>query len=144
MADVTIEKLKNEGWVPSSNVFGPCLVTPQNLREKWIKGLAKAIIDWRITSNQSRTFSLMDTLAIAVSDNANLIAGSIRAKLSEEDSKKADPIIDESLKNVNTYITLQAGGFVQTKGEIADALEQAEQKLIDLMTAFKYENQLSL
>ncbi len=143
MSDSTIEKLKSEGWVESNNVFGPCLVAPKELRDKWIKGLAKAIVDWRITSNQSRTFSLMDTLAIAISDNANLIAGSIRAKLSEEDSKKADPIIDESLKNVNTYITLQAGGFVQTKGETADALEQAEQKLIDLMMAFNYENQLS-
>lgn len=143
MSDSTIEKLKSEGWIESKNVFGPCLVAPGNLREQWLKGLAKAIVDWRITSNQSRTFSLMDTLAIAISDNANLIAGSIRAKLSEEDSKKADPIIDESLKNVNTYITLQAGGFVQTKGETADALEQAEQKLIDLMMAYNYENQLS-
>lgn len=143
MSDSTIEKLKSEGWIESKNVFGPCLVAPGNLREQWIKGLAKAIIDWRITSNQSRTFSLMDTLAIAISDNANLIAGSIRAKLSEEDSKKADPIIDESLKNVNTYITLQAGGFVQTKGETSDALEQAEQKLIDLMMAFDYEKQLN-
>jgi len=34
------------------------------------------------------------------SDNANLIAGSIRAKLSEKDSKKADQIIDENLKGV--------------------------------------------
>jgi 3-dehydroquinate dehydratase len=84
----------------------------------------------------------MDTLAIAINDNANIISGSIRAKLSEEDSKKADPIIDESLKNVDTYITLQAGGFVHTKGETADALESAEQKLIELMTAFDYENQL--
>lgn len=142
MADSTIEKLKAEGWIESANVFGPCLVAPKALRESWMKGLAKAIIDWRITSNQSRTFSLMDTLAIAVSDNANLIAGSIRAKLSEEDSKKADPIIDESLKGVDTFITLQAGGFIHTKGETADALEKAEQKLIDLMTAFDYENQL--
>ena len=142
MADTTIEKLKNEGWIPSNNVFGPCLVAPKSLREKWIKGLAKAIIDWRITSNQSRTFSLMDTLAIAVSDNANLISGSIRAKLTEEDSNKAQPIVDESLKNVDTFITLQAGGFIQTKGETANALEMAEQKLIDLMTAFEYEDQL--
>lgn len=142
MSDSTIEKLRSEGWIESSNVFGPCLVAPKELRDKWIKGLAKAMIDWRITSNQSRTFSLMDTLAIAISDNANLISGSIRAKLSEEDSKKADPIIDESLKNVDTFITLQAGGFIQTKGETADALEKAEQKLIDLLTAFDYENQL--
>lgn len=142
MSDETIEKLKSEGWVESKNVFGDCLVAPKELREKWAKALAKAIVNWKITSNQSRTFSLMDTLAISISDNANLIAGSIRAKLSEEDSKKADPIIDESLKNVETYITLQAGGYVQTKGESADALERAEQSLVDKMLAFDYENQL--
>ena len=141
MSDSTIEKLKNEGWIESTNVFGYCLVTPKKLREKWIKGLAKAIIDWRITSNQSRTFSLMDTLAISISDNANLIAGSIRAKLSEEDSKKADPIIDENLKGIDTFITLQAGAFIQTKGEVADALEKAEKRIIELLTAYEYENQ---
>lgn len=141
MSESTIEKLKNEGWIESSNVFGPCLTVHKELRESWIKGLAKAIIDWRITSNQSRTFSLMDTLAISISDNANTIAGSIRAKLSEDDSKKADPIIDENLKGVETFITLQAGAFVHTKGEKVDALENAEQHLIDLMLAFDYENQ---
>lgn len=142
MADSTIEKLKNEGWVKSNNVFGPCLVAPKELRDEWIKGLAKAIIDWKITSNQARTFSLMDTLAISISDNANLIAGSIRAKLSEEDSDKAEPIIDETLKGVSTFITLQAGGYVRTKGEKVNALENAEAKLIELMEAFDYENQL--
>lgn len=141
MADTTIEKLKNEGWIESKNVFGACLVAPKELRTEWIKGLAKAIIDWRITSNQSRTFSLMDTLALSISDNANLIAGSIRAKLSEENSEKADPIIDESLKGVDTFISLQAGGFIHTKGESWDALEKAEAKLIEIMEAFDYENQ---
>jgi hypothetical protein len=142
MSNSTIEKLKSEGWIQSVNVFGDCLVAPKELRGNWIKGLAKAIIDWRITSNQSRTFSLMDTLAIAISDNANLISGSIRSKLSEDDSKKADPIIDESLEGVDTYITLQAGGFIHTKGETADALDRAEQKLIELMSNFDYENQI--
>lgn len=141
MADATIEKLKAEGWVESKNVFGPCLVAPKAIRDKWIKGLAKSIIDWKITSNQSRTFSLMDTLALSISDNANSIAGSIRAKLSEEDSNKAQPIVDESIKGVDTFISLQAGGFIQTKGETIDALERAEQKLIKLMAAFDYENQ---
>ncbi len=141
MADSTIEKLKEEGWIPSENVFGPSLVAPEPLRKEWITGLAHALIHWRITSNQSRTFSLMDTLAIAISDNANRIAGSIRAKLSEEDSRKADPIIDENLKGVETFITLQAGGFIHTKGEVADALEKAEQHLIELMSAYDYEQQ---
>jgi hypothetical protein len=142
MSDGTIKKLKSEGWIESRNVFGDCLVAPKELREKWAKALAKAIVNWKITSNQSRTFSLMDTLAIAIGDNANLIAGSIRAKLSEEDSGKAQPIIDEGLNGVNTYITLQAGGFIQTKGEIADALEKAEQTLVDKMMEFDFENQL--
>jgi hypothetical protein len=142
MSDSTIEKLRAEGWLESENVFGKSLVAPKALRDKWIPGLAKAIVNWRITSNQSRTFSLMDTLAISISDNANLIAGSIRAKLSEEDSKKADPIVDENLKGVNTFITLQAGAFIPTKGEKADAIEKAEQRLIELMLGFDYENQL--
>jgi hypothetical protein len=142
MADVTIEKLKNEGWIEAGNNFGKCLVTPKKLRDKWIPGLAKAIINWRITSNQSRTFSLMDTLAISISDNANRIAGSIRSKLSEDDSKKADPIVDENLKGIDTFITLQASAYIHTKGEKVDAIEQAENKLIELMSAFNYENQL--
>ncbi|MEX2336294.1 MAG: CRISPR-associated protein Cas7 [Fulvivirga sp.] len=142
MAESTIEKLRTEGWLESENIFGPCLVAPKALRDQWIPGLAKAIINWRITSNQSRTFSLMDTLAISISDNANLIGGSIRAKLSEEDSRKADPIVDESIKNVETFVSLQAGAYLHTKLESGDALEKAEQKLIELMSAFDYENQL--
>lgn len=142
MSDETIEKLKKENWIESENVFGKCLIAPKNLRDKWIPGLAKAIINWRITSNQSRTFSLMDTLALSISDNANLIAGSIRAKLSEEDSRKADPIVDEDLDNVKTFITLQAGGYLHTKGEKADALEKAEEELVKLMLAYDYENQI--
>jgi hypothetical protein len=143
MADETIEKLESEGWIESKNVFGPCLVAPKELRDEWIKGLAHAIINWKITSNQARTFSLMDTLAVSISDNANLIAGSIRAKLSEEDSDKANPIIDETLKNVDTFISLQAGGYVQTKGETWDALEKAEAHLVELLSAYDYENHMS-
>src|SRR5690606_37427360 len=127
----------------SQNVFGKCLIAPERLRKEWIPGLAKAIINWRITSNQSRTFSLMDTLAISISDNANLIAGSIRAKLSEDDSKKADPIVDESITGVDTFVTLQAGAYIHTKSEKVDALDRAEQRLIELMSAFPFENQLT-
>lgn len=142
MSETTIEKLGVEGWVKSENIFGECLVAPRAIRDQWIPGLVRSIINWRITSNQSRTFSLMDTLAISISDNANLIAGSIRAKLSDEDSKKAEPIVDESLDNVDTFITIQAGGYIHTKGEKVDALEKAEQKLVELMSTFDYENQL--
>lgn len=143
MSDETISKLKENGWDESKTVFGPCLVAPKELREKWAKGLAKAIIHWKITSNQSRTFSLMETLAVTISDNANLIAGSIRAKLSEEDSKIADPIIDENIDGVNTYVTLSAGGYVHTKSETVDALQKAEEEILKLILDFNHENQIN-
>lgn len=142
MSDDTIDKLKSEGWIESENVFGPCLVAPKELREKWAKALAKAIINWKITSNQSRTFSLMDTLAIAIGDNANLIGGSIRAKLSEEDSKKAQPIVEEDMDGIKTFVSLQAGGYIPTKSETADAIQKAEEELINRILAYDYENQI--
>lgn len=142
MSDETIEELKEEGWIESKNVFGSCLVAPQNIREEWAKALASAIINWKITSNQSRTFSLMDTLAISISDNANLIAGSIRAKLSEEDSKRAEPIIEEKMDGVKTFVSIQASAFILTKTETIDAIQKAEQELYDRMMAFDYENQI--
>jgi len=142
MSDETIEKLKADGWFESENVFGKCLVVPENLREEWAKALSKAIINWRITSNQSRTFSLMDTLAIAIGDNANLIGGSIRAKLSEEDSGKALPIIEENMEGIKTFISLQASGYIPTKTETVDAIEKAEEELYNRIMAFDFESQL--
>lgn len=142
ITEETEQLLRNEGWEEKENVFGKCLVTPKEVRDKLIPALVNAIINWAITSNQSRTFSLMETLAVAVSDNANKIAGSIRAKLSTEDENKAIPIIEEDLSGVETFVTLSAAGYILTKKESADALEKAEQALIDKMMAFDYENQL--
>lgn len=58
--------------------------TTERRTKKIIPVLADALLNWRITSNQARTFSLMETLAIAISDNANTLAGAIRAKLIED------------------------------------------------------------
>ncbi len=139
----TEAKLRAANWTEAKTVFGNCLIAPKSVRDKLIPALAESIIEWSITSNQSRTFSLMETLAVTVSDNANKIASSIRAKLSEEEDNKAYPIVEEELAGVNTFVTLAAGGYIRTKSETAEALETAKQKLVDLMTAFDYENQLS-
>lgn len=137
-----IEDLKSKGWIESENVFGKCLVLPKSEREKAIPALASALLNWRITSNQARTFSLMETLAIAISDNANKLAGSIRAKLIDDGEKpKAKPIIDETA-GADVYVTLPCSNYIVTVNESTDAIEQAEQKLINLMLAFDYENQL--
>ena len=137
-----IEELKSKNWILSKNVFGECLVMPKEEREKVIPAIANALINWRISSNQARTFSLMETLAIAISDNANTLAGAIRAKLVDDSEKpKAKPIIDETA-GADLFITLPCSGYVLTETESADALQAAEQKLIDLMMAFDYEKQL--
>ena len=115
---------------------------PKEEREKAIPAIAKALINWRITSNQSRTFSLMETLAIAISDNANTLAGSIRAKLMDDDldKQKAKPIIDETA-GADLFVTLPCSGYIVTEIESADALQKAEECLINMMRSFDYENQ---
>lgn len=138
-----IEELKSKGWIETETVFGNCIVLSKEEREKIIPALANALLNWRITSNQARTFSLMETLAVAISDNANKLAGSIRAKLIDDGEKqKAKPIIDETA-GADVFVTLPCSNYIVTVNESADALEQAEQKLIDLMLAFDYENQLA-
>lgn len=136
-----IKSLEKKGWVKSRNVFGECLVLPKEERDKVIPALAKALVNWRITSNQSRTFSLMETLAVAISDNANTLAGAIRAKLVDEGERPfAKPIIDENA-GAEVYVTLPCASYVVTENESADALDQAVKKLIQLMSEFDYEHQ---
>ena len=142
ITEETEKQLREDGWIEKENVFGKCLVAPKEIREKLIPALANAIINWTITSNQSRTFSLMETLAVSISDNANKIAGSIRAKLSEEDENKANPIIEEEFDGVDTFITLSAGAYLHTKNEKINALDLAQERLIKLMQEFDYENQI--
>lgn len=139
-----VETLKNDGWKVVNTVFGECLLMPKEQREKIIPAIADALIDWHITSNQARTFSLMETLAIAISDNANTLAAAIRAKLidGDNDSKpKAKPIIDEHA-GAATYVTLPCASYIVTEIESADALEKAKQDLVNRMLTFDYENQL--
>lgn len=137
-----IDTLKEHGWIESENIFGKCLVLPKSDRDKVIPALAHALINWRITSNQARTFSLMETLAVAISDNANTLAGAIRAKLiTDGERPRAKPIIDETA-GAEVFVTLPCAAYVETEVENAEALDKAEQQLITRMQAFDYENQL--
>ena len=135
-----MQKLKENGWKETQNIFGACLVCPKERREEIIPALAKALINWRITSNQARTFSLMETLAIVISDNANKIAASIRGKLIEE--RKAKPVIDATIDETEVFVTLPAEGYILGIEGSNNAIDDAEQKLIELMMAFDYENQV--
>lgn len=138
-----VESLKTDGWKVVNTAFGECLLMPKGQREQLIPAIADALLDWQITSNQARTFSLMETLAVAVSENANTLAAAIRAKLIDdnESKPKARPIIDENA-GAKTFIALPCANYIVTETESADALVRARQELIDRMMAFDYENQL--
>ncbi len=137
----TEASLRENGWTESENIFGPCLVAPQELRSQWVDALADAIINWQITSNQARTFSLMESLAVAISDNPQRVAAAIRAKLTEDE--KAKPVIEESLDGVDVFVSLSASGSVLTTTESFDALDSAKSKLATMMTEYDYQNQLA-
>mgnify|MGYP000955470017 CR=1 FL=1 len=142
LAKEKIEELIAQGWVESENVFGKCLVLPKDEREKVISALSHALINWRITSNQARTFSFMETLAVAISDNANIVPAAIRAKLiNNGENPKATPIVDETV-GADLFVTLPCAAYLETESESADALQKAEEKLIAIMQAFDYEHQL--
>lgn len=138
-----VESLKSDGWIVVNTAFGECLLMPKEQREQLVPAIADALLDWQITSNQARTFSLMETLAVAISDNANTLAAAIRAKLIDdnESKQKARPIIDENA-GAKTFIALPCANYIVTEIESADALVRARQELIDRMMAFDYENQL--
>jgi len=135
-------KLREAGWVDGKNVFGKCLVLPKEKRDSIIPALAHALVNWRITSNQARTFSLMETLAVAISNNANQIAYAIRGELREDlDRQAAVPRIDETAK-ADILITPSCSSHIAGAIGSADAIDKAEQKLIDWMMEFDYENQI--
>ncbi|GAB3988958.1 hypothetical protein GCM10028807_12750 [Spirosoma daeguense] len=137
----TEQKLRDNGWIEGKNVFGNCLICPKEQRDKIIPALAYALLNWRITSNQARTFSLMETLAAAVSTNANQIAYAIRGELREDtDRPTATPKIDETSK-ANIFVTPSCSGYVRGSVGSADALDNAEAQLVAMMSAFDYENQ---
>ncbi len=136
------EKLKAENWIEGENIFGKCLICPTDKRREIIEALAHALINWRITSNQARTFSIMETMAIAISDNANQIGFAIRGELREDvERQQAVPVIDESAK-AEFFITPKASHSIAGAVGSADALDKAEKSLIDKMMAYDYENQM--
>lgn len=136
------EKLKNEGWTETKNVFGKCLLCPIDKRKEIIESLSNSIINWRITSNQSRTFSLMETLALAMSDNANKIAFAIRGELSDSTERPtANPVIDET-SGAKIFQTPLVSSIISGFSGSTDALDKAEQYIIDYLNSYDYEKQV--
>ena len=135
-----VGKLRDNGWADAQNAFGQCLVCPAAQREDMARALAKALLNWRIYTNQARTFSPMPMLAVAVSANANVIANAIRAQLSEDNERKAVPIV-EDLPGARLFVSPAAEGYVRTQLASPAALEAAEAHIAEVLLAYPYESQ---
>ncbi|MGH7503223.1 MAG: CRISPR-associated protein Cas7 [Longimicrobiales bacterium] len=134
MSSDMVERLRNEGWAETDG--GEYLLAPDERREDIIPALARGLVEWRITSNQSRTYSPQTVLALAIGDNAHRVSAAIRADL-EEDGESAEPVIDH-LDGVDLFIALPAKGYVQGVSADADALEKADAQLVRRLRSFDY------
>lgn len=134
LSEEKIGDLKDDGWTPIGN--GEHLVCPEDRQEEIIEGLAHGLTHWRVTSNQSRTYSPQPTLALAVGDDANRVTASIRADLAEEgrDRDSAVPVID-SIDGVDLYIMPTCKSHVPGVTASPDALDQAQKDIVDALTS---------
>lgn len=137
LAPDTVKQLINNGWKESAD--GTRLICPKERRDEVIPALARSLILWRITSNQSRTYSPQNTLAIALSYDANRLGAAIRAELSEESEyKRAKPVL-ETIERVELYVALTAKAYVPEVVASVDALELAEAELTSRLKGYDYD-----
>ncbi|NIK73906.1 hypothetical protein FHS56_001419 [Thermonema lapsum] len=138
ISDETAEKLRQNGWQEkTSRYYGQVLVVPEEMKQQIVDALADAIVNWQITSNQSRTFDPMTTLAIAISENAHYIANAIRCKPNEENPDKMIPVIDEQTPEVELYIMPVAEEFTDVNKTNHRALEEAKQQIKNRLLQYK-------
>ena len=129
-----IEELKAAGWTDT----GKELVAPAARQNEIIDALAEALVDWRITSNQSRTFSPQGTLAIAMSNNANSIVNAIRADLLDDQPEgrdNAEAVIDDTINGVTLFVAPVAKGFVKEIAVDGNAMNNAKKAIKEQLSA---------
>lgn len=128
-----IDELQEQGWTLTENEEH--LVCPEERQDEIIEALATGITDWRVTSNQSRTFSPQPTLCLAISDDANRVTNAIRADLTEEGrGEEAVPVID-TFDGVSVYTMPACKGHVTGVTASPDALDKAREDLAQRLRA---------
>jgi hypothetical protein len=132
LTEEKIEELKEEGWTLTEN--GEHLVCPGSRQKEIVGALAHGLTHWRVTSNQSRTYSPQPTLVLAVGDDANRVTAAIRADLTDErrEQDSAVPVID-TVDGVKLYVMPTCKSHVSGITASPDALDQAQQDIIDAL-----------
>ena len=83
----------------------------------------------------------METFAIAIDHDANVIADAIRTESVQDSFTKVYAVVDKDVCD-NVFVTLASSGYISTVLQTKTALKDAEAKLIEMLSNFDYENQL--
>ena len=138
----TYEALLSTGWVPTKYHYGNGITLPKKLREEYISVIADSIVDWRILTNQSRTFSPMETIALSIGNNASMVRQSIRAELTGDWSNlSAIPVVEKN-EEVEIFSSPSLSAHMFNKFDKEKSIEIAKQYIKDALLSFDYENQL--
>jgi hypothetical protein len=113
---------------------------PKKYHEELAEAIAWGIVNWKITSNQSRTYDPMPTLSIAVSSRADEIVNAISSELYMNDGKeKAKIVIDENYPNTKIFSTNLLKGYVinskTSNTAIDDAVAYIKNAILDYYQA---------
>ncbi len=149
ISNETLQKLRNEGWTEYHDITGDWLELPKQYHEELAEAIAWSIINWRITSNQSRTFDLMPVLSIAVSTQAHEISNAIRGEIDEIDGKIRGRLVVEnnypdtkifSTNLLKAYITgerLEENNVETTTTAIEDAAKCIKNAILEYYNSNK-------
>lgn len=128
--DNMITKLINAGWVEVETKFGKFLELPKQYHELYADAIAWSLVNWRITSNQSRTFDTMPILTIAVSDRANEMSSCVRGDIYDNgDIIKAKLVVDENYPNTKLFSTKLLNGYVEGARTSYTAIDDAANEI---------------
>lgn len=101
-----LQELKEEGWTTYVDEFGrEFLELPKQYHEQYADAIANGIVDWMITSNQSRTNDIMPTISVSVSSKANNIDSVYYAEFVDSEMEKVKLVVENNVPDVNTYST---------------------------------------
>lgn len=134
--DETIEtKLRESNWVEVEIGGVKYLELPKDKHEEVAEAIAWGIVNWQITSNQSRTFDTMPVLSVAVSNRPDEISSAIRGEILEENENRANLLVDTNYPNTKIFSTKLLNGYV-TGAEtsytaIDDAVAEIKNTILD-------------
>ena len=103
-------------------------VLPKEEREKLIPVLARALVNWQVTSNQSSTFSMQTNFATVIADDASILANAVYVERGQD-----NPLVVEDIEGV--YLSNQARSFVEAGEFSVDAEQQATREIEERLQA---------